>query len=92
MAESMCYQMFGLALSLDEEGNKTEALKAYSNAVESVLKLEEGETKDRLKKLAMDALDRAEKLKLELHPEQNLPKPTEAGEGTFEEILWVLTF
>lgn len=67
MNESECYSLLSLALSFDEHGNKKEALKAYSDAVEAILKLPDGQVKDKLRKYASNALERAETLQKELN-------------------------
>lgn len=66
MAESECYRLLKEALSLDESGQKSEAIKAYSEAVQAILNLNAPE-KEKLKHFAVDALERAEKIKTQLH-------------------------
>lgn len=69
MSEADTIHLIKLALSLDEHGQKREAIKAYGDVVESILKLPET-LKAKHKHFAVDALERAEKLKLEINPER----------------------
>lgn len=80
MAET-CYEKLKLALSLDEGGQKAAAITAYSEAVQSILNLADGDQKEKLKKFAIDALERAEKLKLEMNPEKHAARTEEAGKA-----------
>lgn len=80
MAEADTFKLLKLALSLDENGHKREAVKAYADVVESILKLPE-DLKEKHKHFAVDALERAEKLKTELNPERrvsasDIPEPS----------------
>uniref|UniRef100_A0A336MHP3 CSON001666 protein n=1 Tax=Culicoides sonorensis TaxID=179676 RepID=A0A336MHP3_CULSO len=65
MAEADAFHLLKLALSLDENGHKREAVKAYADVVESILSLPPN-LKEKHKHFAVDALERAEKLKQEL--------------------------
>lgn len=69
MAEADTFQLLKLALSLDEHGQKREAIKAYGDVVESILNLPEP-LKEKHKHFAIDSLERAEKLKLEVNPDR----------------------
>lgn len=69
MTEADAFHLLKLALSLDENGHKREAIKAYADVVEAILKLPE-DLKDKHKHFAVDSLERAEKLKLEVNPDR----------------------
>lgn len=88
MAEE-CYSLLKLALSFDEHNKKSEAVRAYLDAVEAILKLSDSEQKDKLKRYANEALNRAEKLKIELNPSYQVAstkrgthnEPSQVGES-----------
>lgn len=63
MGEHECRRLLKLALDADEQGDKTNAVIYYTNAVEEIIKLGPGEARDKLNVFANKALDRAEELK-----------------------------
>lgn len=67
MAEQDTFKLIRLALTLDESGQQREAIKAYAEVVEHILTKLPEDLKAKHKHFAVDALERAEKLKLDLN-------------------------
>ncbi|ETN61704.1 calpain [Anopheles darlingi] len=62
------------ALDADEAGRKEEAIDLYGEAVEKILRLQDREKREKLNKFALNALERAEKLKgITYAPKQTPP-------------------
>lgn len=62
-AESEVHDLMTKALDSDEAGDKEIAINYYTQSVELILKISDKTIRDRLNKFAVQALDRAEKLK-----------------------------
>uniref|UniRef100_A0A2M4BF65 Putative cytosolic ca2+-dependent cysteine protease calpain n=1 Tax=Anopheles marajoara TaxID=58244 RepID=A0A2M4BF65_9DIPT len=73
------------ALDADEAGRKEEAIGLYGEAVEKILRLQDREKREKLNKFALNALERAEKLKgITYSPKQTppvQPPPTTLSPG-----------
>ena len=63
MSESEVRRILIEALDADESGDKEKAIELYSKAVEVILSISDKEKREKLNKYALQALDRAEKLK-----------------------------
>lgn len=61
--ESECRSILSRALDADEAGDKELAIELYGKAVETILRIEDRERREKLNKFAKQALDRAEELK-----------------------------
>lgn len=63
MSESEIHAILSQALDADESKNETLAISLYTKTVEMILQISDKETRTRLNKFAIQALDRAEELK-----------------------------
>ncbi|XP_039453732.1 calpain-7-like [Culex pipiens pallens] len=61
--ESECHKLLSRALDADESGQKELAIELYGQTVETILRIENRESREKLHRFAMQALERAEELK-----------------------------
>lgn len=63
MTEAEIHKILSQALDADEKGDKELAINLYTKTVETILRIEDKELRNRLNRFANHSLDRAEKLK-----------------------------